>query len=698
MGLNKWITTLLLLGIAEARNNNVEGSVIAAVANVDGPTMESGSPQNAGGEDTGLWQAPPFNSHRLDRKNWTVTCDSAGEGNVCANAIDGSNATFWLSGYTDTSNVPPPHTITVNLHATVNVSGLGVWPRQDGSQMGWIADHQVFVSLDGTDWGTPVAYGSWWPDSTVKLSVFEPRRAQFVRLVALSEANGNPWTSIADLQVWGAASIPAPPTGQNLHRTGVWGPTIDFPIVPVSAAVEPGSRRLLVWSAYRKNQYGGTTGGLTQTSTWDPVSGSVTRREVAQTHHDMFCSGISMDMNGRIIITGGNDDDMTSIYDSFADEWIEGEHMIMERGYQSSTLLSDGNMFVIGGSWNGGEDQNKYGELYHVGSDTWTSLPGAAATPLLTNDALGPYHADNHPWLFGWKNRSIYQAGPSKAMHWYFVEGQGSVTDAGGRGADNDQMSGSAVMFDAAHGRILTAGGSPNYEDSDATNHASLVTIGDPNTLGQVQPNNMIFSRVFHTSVVLPDGSVFLTGGQSHSTPFIEKPDSNQRMTPELYVPGTNQFELKFPNNIVRVYHSWSLLMPDATVINGGGGLCANCSGNHYDAQIYTPGYLFDTNGARAPRPEIRSVSPNSVHPGGQITIQTSVGVASASLVRYGSTTHTVNTDQRRIALELTTTSDRTYTATIPNDAGIALPGYYMLFVMDANGVPSVSSNVQVIV
>lgn len=46
-------------------------------------------------------------------------------------------------------------------------------------------------------------------------------------------------------------------------------------------------------------------------------------------------------------------------------------------------------------------------------------------------------------------------------------------------------------------------------------------------------------------------------------------------MTAERYIPADNKFIKQFPNNIIRVYHSWSLLLPDATVINGGGGLCA---------------------------------------------------------------------------------------------------------------------------
>ncbi|GFF60484.1 galactose oxidase [Aspergillus udagawae] len=687
----KKIGPLLLLGVAEARNLNVDSSIIHAVSKQRMPGIEGGpAAVDSGGEGTGLFQSPPYNSKQLDRTNWVATCDNARAGNECSKAIDGDNSTYWHSD----NNSPLPHSITINLGTAQNVSGLAVWPQK--IEDGWIVAHDVYLSSDGNNWGQPVAHGTWWPDSTVKMAIFEPQQVQYVRVVALSSSAGDNAISIADLQIWSAQNIPIAPGGKALNEVGAWGPTIDFPVVPASAAVEPSSGKVIVWSSYRKNQYGGTSGGLTQTAMWDPNTGEVTQREVSDTEHDMFCSGISMDMNGRIIVTGGNDDSMTSIYDSFADTWHTAAQMNIERGYQASTILSDGNMFVLGGSWNGPQLTNKNSEVYNVVADTWTELPNAGSSFMLTNDNLGPYHQDNHGWIFGWKNLSIFQAGPSHGMHWYSAEGQGSVTDAGQRSTDYDQMCGNAVMFDAAKGKILTFGGSPNYEDSTATTNATLITISDPNTMPDAVKagGDMLYSRTFHTSVVLPDGSVFITGGQAHGLPFNE---STPQLTPERYIPADNTFIEQFPNNIVRVYHSWSLLLPDATVINGGGGLCANCSANHYDAQIFKPPYLFDQNGGMASRPVIQSATPNAKY-GAQLTIVVNAPIAGASLIRYGATTHTVNTDQRRIELELQPAGANTYTAIIPNDPGIALPGYYMLFALDQNGVPSLSKNVQLTV
>ncbi|MGG6498786.1 UNVERIFIED_CONTAM: kelch repeat-containing protein, partial [Bacteroidetes bacterium 56_B9] len=69
----------------------------------------------------------------------------------------------------------------------------------------------------------------------------------------------------------------------------------------------------------------------------------------------------------------------------------------------------------------------------------------------------------------------------------------------------------------------------------------------------------MNYKRVFHTSVVLPDGKVFIVGGQTYGVAFNEE---NIQFTPELYNPDTDTFEELQHNNVVRTYHSVSILVP----------------------------------------------------------------------------------------------------------------------------------------
>jgi galactose oxidase len=139
-----------------------------------------------------------------------------------------------------------------------------------------------------------------------------------------------------------------------------------------------------------------------------------------------------------------------------------------------------------------------------------------------------------------------------------------------------------------------------------------------------------------------------------------------------------------------------ALLMLDGRVFTAGGGMCGNCDQNHEDAQIYSPSYLFTSTGSLATRPTITAVSSTVLAVGATFTLTTNTAVTSFSLIRYGSTTHTVDTDQRRIVLTPTHTSGTTYTFVLPTDSGIALPGYWMLFALNSAGVPSVATTVRV--
>lgn len=205
----------------------------------------------------------------------------------------------------------------------------------------------------------------------------------------------------------------------------------------------------------------------------------------------------------------------------------------------------------------------------------------------------------------------------------------------------------------------------------------------------------MAFPRAFHNSLVLPNGKVFITGGQHYAVGFT---DGTAQLIPEMWDPVTQAFTQMAPISIPRNYHSVAVLMPDATVMNGGGGLCGSCAANHFDAQIYSPPYLFKSDGTPAVRPKISSVSAASVKVGGTFTITTTTDavVTSFALIRLSSTTHAVNTDQRRIALKPSATSGTTFTVAVPSNAGVALPGIWYLFALTANGVPSVAKYVKI--
>ena len=225
-----------------------------------------------------------------------------------ANAMDGDRSTFWHTAYS-TNPVPGyPHNFTIDLQNTVGVHALIYTPRQDGIANGRIGQHRVEVSTDGTTW-TDVASGSF-PDSAITKTVeFGLTKARYVRLIALSEAgNRGPWASAAEISV--STRAPFTPTA---GRLGSWGAAIDFPLVPVAAALLSNGK-VLVWSAYNAQKFGGSNGNTTITAIYDPSTGKVTQATVFNTHHDMFCPGISLDAKGQPVVTGGNNAARTSIY------------------------------------------------------------------------------------------------------------------------------------------------------------------------------------------------------------------------------------------------------------------------------------------------------------------------------------------------------------------------------------------------
>ncbi|KAL9045960.1 MAG: hypothetical protein Q9214_001090 [Letrouitia sp. 1 TL-2023] len=204
--------------------------------------------------------------------------------------------------------------------------------------------------------------------------------------------------------------------------------------------------------------------------------------------------------------------------------------------------------------------------------------------------------------------------------------------------------------------------------------------------------------RIFANAVILPNGETFVVGGQILGEPFH---DATWQEVPEIYSPDTKTWRMVARHSTPRVYHSWAVLLPDATVIVGGGGLNNNDEADHYDAQIYQPAYLFESDGKTpAKQPKIQSIDAQKYKVGDKITITTDVPVNTASLIRYSATTHTVNNDLRRIKLTLTTVGNadnKRYTVQIPGDPGVTLPGYWMLFVL-AKGVPSRAETVQILI
>jgi hypothetical protein len=117
-------------------------------------------------------------------------------------AIDGNTSMIW---HTEQSATSPkrPHELVLSLGSHYTIGGFTYLPRQDGILDVAVAQYSVYVSGDGVNWGTPMASGTFAKNATKKQVLFAGRAGQFVRFVAQSEINGEPWTSAAEIELLG---------------------------------------------------------------------------------------------------------------------------------------------------------------------------------------------------------------------------------------------------------------------------------------------------------------------------------------------------------------------------------------------------------------------------------------------------------------------------------------------------------------
>jgi hypothetical protein len=233
-------------------------------------------------------------------------------------------------------------------------------------------------------------------------------------------------------------------------------------------------------------------------------------------------------------------------------------------------------------------------------------------------------------------------------------------------------------------GRILATGGG-NVANGPSDTRASVIDFNDAQpTWREIAP--MAFPRYDHNLVVLADGSVLAVGGAT----TVSQTALTGTLAAELWNPDSETWQTMASMNDPRMYHSIAMLLPDGRVLSAGGGRLGGAH-DYFTAQIFSPPYLF-----KGTRPQIQS-APSQLALGSMAEIETTAAadIASVSLVRLGSVTHTLDMDQRFLDLEFTAQADR-LTVAVPGDANVVPPGYYMLFILNSTGVPSTAAIVRV--
>jgi len=181
----------------------------------------------------------------------------------------------------------------------------------------------------------------------------------------------------------------------------------------------------------------------------------------------------------------------------------------------------------------------------------------------------------------------------------------------------------------------------------------------------------------------LPTGDVIVTGGCTSDT-------CTSQRAPQIWKPGTNWGPILALDAMRRAYHSTAMLLPDGRIISAGGD---RWSADRTKVSIYSPPYLFTASGDPAPRPLISS-APSLVSYGKTIAVVTpnASGIASACIIRPGAVTHGFDENQRYVPLSYVVDPSGTQLLVdAPADSNLAPPGDYMLFIVDASGVPSIA-------
>jgi hypothetical protein len=551
---------------------------------------------------------------------------------------------------------------------------------------------------------TSIPTGQWthlattWDGTTVRLYVNGTEAASVPQTGTLPASTGQ--LSIGGNSIWGeyfngtidevrvyrraltagevntdmGKSVGDAPPPASASQIGTFSAPIDWPVVPVHIA-SLSNGKVAVWDGF--------DAALNSERVWDPTSGVF---DPIPSGRNLFCSGHVTLPDGRLFVAGGHiSADVglkdTHIYNPTTRTWFRGTDMARGRWYPTATTLPDGRILVVSGD---NITQNNVGqptpfrtqsqtlpEIYDVGTNTWTPLPaGQRPMPL-------------YPFMFVLPDGRVVDAGPDTQTRTLNVQ-TGQWTNVATSTVDGH----SAVMY--RPGKILKSGtwADPDFVGIPASARAQTIDFNQATPAWQ-DTGSMNHGRSYHTLTVLPDGKVLASGGMSTSDGI----DHSKAVYPaEMWDPDTGVWTEMASNQVPREYHSSALLLQDGRVLLAGGGAFPPNAQDEKSAEIYSPPYLF-----KGARPTI-TAGPATVKIGGHFTITTpdAASIGKIALVRMGSVTHNFDMDQRFQNLSFTAGSGN-LDVTSPGNINNAPPGWYYVFAVNNNGVPSKGWIVQIL-
>lgn len=347
------------------------------------------------------------------------------------------------------------------------------------------------------------------------------------------------------------------------------------------------------------------------------------------------------------------------------------EAMAYKRWYPTLVPRANGELLVLGGRQ--ARDPSVYAstpEVYTPGAG-WRTL-----TTAMNRLAYGSSHGSwNYPRAFPAPNGQIFILAHHGEMFYLDPTGTGSIKRATNTLAPSSSAALPSVNF--APGEIMSL---------RLNKRVIVVDLNKtPPTFKDTAPVSSL--RYWSNATVLADGKVVVTGGSGADNKL-----TNVAYRAEIWDPATGQWKLGAAAQKPRLYHSSAILLPDATVMTGGGGNPGPVT--NMNAEVFYPPYLWEPNGSGqfAIRPSIESVSDDTVVLGDEFnaTVGNGDSIARVTWVRHGSVTHSFD------AATSFTESSFIQSATNPTDLTItapenAMPGYWMMFVINQYGVPSVA-------
>jgi hypothetical protein len=473
------------------------------------------------------------------------------------------------------------------------------------------------------------------------------------------------------------AAFYAPAAHGQANMIGTWQTVpAQMPINPVHTALMSNGKILVVSGS---GNYPAQT--IYNVGVWDPSTNTMLTPTQTQSW-DMFCNGMIVLPDGRPFIMGGNLQydpffgwNRTSIYNPATGTYTDMEDMAHGRWYPTSTVLADGRVLIFSGLDEHGAT-NSQTEIYTVGAG-WAPAVNAPWTPPL------------YPRMHLLPNGKVFYSGSTTQSRTFdpSTNTWSNVIATTNYGGTRTYGSSVLLPLTPANGYaakvMIFGGGNP------ATATTEIIDLSVPTPAWTKGPA-MSAPRIEMNATILPNGKVLTVGGSLN-----DEDTSTASLNADLYDPLTNAMSSAGANAVPRLYHSVALLLPDATVWVAGG----NPTRGTYEpsVEIYSPAYLFNPDGTPATRPAITTVTPSVIGYGTSFQVQTpdAGNIASVVLVKDGAVTHAFNMDQRLVGLSFAA-GNGALTVTGPPNGNVAPPGYYMLFLINNAGVPSIAKFVQV--